>query len=278
MTSPPATSPRRAACSTSTGRSSSGSPRRCAPAPRCPAVRSTRRPDLFLGAVENPGAPAARPPGRAERPRRSPPAPASCSSRSRIAPISSRRSWPRRARARRHRALRDPADHLPRARRSRAALHGRAGARHLRAGRRRSRGSRAVRRPARRPTSSALEQARHALAQPGVAGIHLTSFRRDNAIPRLCETSACTWATRTPVRSRWRHDVCASASAAAIPLITSELVPPRGADAASVHAQVATLAFADALNVTDLPRRAPACRRSPPPHSSSRRAAGRSCR
>ena len=33
----------------------------------------------------------------------------------------------------------------------------------------------------------ALEQARHALALPGVAGLHLTSFRRDNAIPRLCE-------------------------------------------------------------------------------------------
>jgi methylenetetrahydrofolate reductase (NADPH) len=32
-----------------------------------------------------------------------------------------------------------------------------------------------------------LEQARHALSIPGVAGIHLTSFRRDNAIPRLCE-------------------------------------------------------------------------------------------
>ena len=38
------------------------------------------------------------------------------------------------------------------------------------------------------------------------------------------------------------------------PVITSELVPPRGADAASVRAQVATLSFADALNVTDLPQ------------------------
>jgi methylenetetrahydrofolate reductase (NADPH) len=33
----------------------------------------------------------------------------------------------------------------------------------------------------------ALEQARHALSLPGVAGLHLTSFRRDNAIVRLCE-------------------------------------------------------------------------------------------
>ena len=32
-----------------------------------------------------------------------------------------------------------------------------------------------------------LAQARHALSVPGVAGIHVTSFRRDNAVPRLCE-------------------------------------------------------------------------------------------
>jgi methylenetetrahydrofolate reductase (NADPH) len=38
------------------------------------------------------------------------------------------------------------------------------------------------------------------------------------------------------------------------PVLTSELVPPRGADAASVRAQVETLAFADALNITDLPQ------------------------
>jgi methylenetetrahydrofolate reductase (NADPH) len=38
------------------------------------------------------------------------------------------------------------------------------------------------------------------------------------------------------------------------PVITSELVPPRGADAASVRAQVAMLSFADALNITDLPQ------------------------
>jgi 5,10-methylenetetrahydrofolate reductase len=38
------------------------------------------------------------------------------------------------------------------------------------------------------------------------------------------------------------------------PVITSELVPPRGADAQSVRAQVKTLAFADALNITDLPQ------------------------
>ena len=38
------------------------------------------------------------------------------------------------------------------------------------------------------------------------------------------------------------------------PVITSELVPPRGADAEAVREQVATLAFADALNVTDLPQ------------------------
>jgi methylenetetrahydrofolate reductase (NADPH) len=32
----------------------------------------------------------------------------------------------------------------------------------------------------------ALEQARHALSLPGVSGLHLTSFRRDDAIARLC--------------------------------------------------------------------------------------------
>ena len=33
----------------------------------------------------------------------------------------------------------------------------------------------------------AVEQARHALSIPGVAGVHLTSFRRDNAVARLCD-------------------------------------------------------------------------------------------
>jgi methylenetetrahydrofolate reductase (NADPH) len=38
------------------------------------------------------------------------------------------------------------------------------------------------------------------------------------------------------------------------PVVTSELVPPRGASAAEVRVQVASLAFADALNITDLPQ------------------------
>jgi methylenetetrahydrofolate reductase (NADPH) len=33
----------------------------------------------------------------------------------------------------------------------------------------------------------AVEQARHALAQPGVRGLHLISFRKDDAVGRLCE-------------------------------------------------------------------------------------------
>jgi methylenetetrahydrofolate reductase (NADPH) len=33
----------------------------------------------------------------------------------------------------------------------------------------------------------AVEQARHALAQPGVRGLHLIAFRKDNAVGRLCE-------------------------------------------------------------------------------------------
>jgi methylenetetrahydrofolate reductase (NADPH) len=45
-----------------------------------------------------------------------------------------------------------------------------------------------------------LEQARNALSLPGVAGIHLTSFRRDNAIPRLCEDLGLHVGDRTPVR------------------------------------------------------------------------------
>jgi methylenetetrahydrofolate reductase (NADPH) len=38
------------------------------------------------------------------------------------------------------------------------------------------------------------------------------------------------------------------------PVITSELVPPRGADAEDVREQVARLGFADALNIPDLPQ------------------------
>jgi methylenetetrahydrofolate reductase (NADPH) len=40
-------------------------------------------------------------------------------------------------------------------------------------------------------------------------------------------------------------------------LVTSELVPPRDADAGAVERSVEQLAFADALNVTDLPRARP---------------------
>ncbi len=32
----------------------------------------------------------------------------------------------------------------------------------------------------------ALEQARHALSLPGVRGLHLTDFRHDGAVSRLC--------------------------------------------------------------------------------------------
>jgi methylenetetrahydrofolate reductase (NADH) len=42
-------------------------------------------------------------------------------------------------------------------------------------------------------------------------------------------------------------------SAGRRPVITSELVPPRSADAGAVRRAVSELAFADALNVTDLP-------------------------
>ncbi len=40
-------------------------------------------------------------------------------------------------------------------------------------------------------------------------------------------------------------------------VITSELVPPRGAEADAVRRSVAELAFADGLNITDLPRARP---------------------
>jgi 5,10-methylenetetrahydrofolate reductase len=42
--------------------------------------------------------------------------------------------------------------------------------------------------------------------------------------------------------------------AGAGPVVTSELVPPRGADAEDVRRQVRELAWADAINVTDLPQ------------------------
>jgi 5,10-methylenetetrahydrofolate reductase len=42
--------------------------------------------------------------------------------------------------------------------------------------------------------------------------------------------------------------------ASGVPVITSELVPPRGASASTVRGEVEALAFADALNITDLPQ------------------------
>ncbi len=42
--------------------------------------------------------------------------------------------------------------------------------------------------------------------------------------------------------------------AGSAPVVTSELVPPRGADAEDVRRQVRELGWADALNVTDLPQ------------------------
>ena len=134
-----------------------------------PAARSTRRPTSSSAPSRTP-ARRRSPTGRSGPPRRSPPARASCSSRSRTAPTSSRRSS-RRARALGvDRALRDPADDLPRQRRPRAALHGRAGAGHLRA-RRHDRAGRAARpTPGEEAYQLGLEQARHALSLPGVAG------------------------------------------------------------------------------------------------------------
>ena len=53
-----------------------------------------------------------------------------------------------------------------------------------------------------------LELARHALAQPGVAGLHLISFRRDVGIDRLCrELGIPTRAERES--SGYRHPVTA---------------------------------------------------------------------
>ena len=40
--------------------------------------------------------------------------------------------------------------------------------------------------PAEAAYQLALEQARQALALPGVRGLHLTDFRRDGAVTRLC--------------------------------------------------------------------------------------------
>jgi methylenetetrahydrofolate reductase (NADPH) len=40
--------------------------------------------------------------------------------------------------------------------------------------------------PAEAAYELALEQARHALSLPGVRGLHLTDFRHDGALSRLC--------------------------------------------------------------------------------------------
>jgi methylenetetrahydrofolate reductase (NADPH) len=40
--------------------------------------------------------------------------------------------------------------------------------------------------PAEEAFALALEQARHALALPGVRGLHLTDFRHDGSVARLC--------------------------------------------------------------------------------------------
>ena len=105
----------------------------------------------------------------------------------------------------------------------------------------------------------ALEQARHALAIDGVAGAppdQLPARQRDRAPvrrPRPRRGQRRAGAPRggvalvSPVSLRERLR-------SGRPVITSELVPPRGADAEAVREQVATLAFADALNVTDLPQ------------------------
>ncbi len=81
--------------------------------------------------------------------------------------------------------------------------------------RRRSRESSRRSTPSTNASRSPTSSASHALAQPGVAGLHFISFRkdagspsfrRDNAIPRLCEDLGLHVGDRTPTRSRWRRD------------------------------------------------------------------------
>ena len=141
-------------------------------------------PHLFVGAVENPAAPPVA--YRAERTVKKLQAGARffqlqiCSTRT-----GSKRSWREVVRL----GVADPggvpADRVPGARCARAAVHARARARHRRAGRDDPRGSRRPADPCEEAYQVVLEQARHALAQPGVRGIHITDFRHDDSVGRI---------------------------------------------------------------------------------------------
>ena len=86
------------------------------------AARSSPAPQLFIGAVENPGAPPLELPRRARAARRRAPARASSSCRSASSPSGSRRSWPRPSRSgSTERAALLPVDHASCARRARCA-------------------------------------------------------------------------------------------------------------------------------------------------------------
>ena len=140
-------------------------------------------PNLFVGAVENAGRAAVRLPRRADRRRSCRPAPGSSSCRSastrpargvQCARSCGSASPPRPRSCRRSawcgaRALRFMHEHVP-------GIDVPAG--HLGGSSRRATS-------ARRRYQVVLEQARHALAQPGVRGVHITDFRHDDSVGRI---------------------------------------------------------------------------------------------
>ena len=185
-TSPPATSPRRGASSTSTRSSCSPSAGTMARGTYLSGRRIDPPPKLFLGAVENSRRAAVRLPRRprAEEGARRRALPAAAG----LLPARAARGVPGGGgREGARRAVRAPPLDLPHALARRAALHRRA-----RAGDRgAARADRALRaapptprRSASRSRSSSPQQAR---SLPGVAGLHLISFRREAGIARLCE-------------------------------------------------------------------------------------------
>ena len=151
-----------------------------------PGGRLEPAPQLFVGAVENPAAPpleyrAERAAKKIRRER------VSCSSRSVTTPTGSRRSFAALdGGASREQAALLPTIVLVTERARRLSLHGRPASRASTCPRRRSPRVEQAADQSEAAYELALEQAEHALALPGVRGLHLTDFRHDGAVSQLC--------------------------------------------------------------------------------------------
>ncbi len=143
-------------------------------------------PHLFIGAVENPGAPPLA--YRAQRALKKARAGARYPAAADLLRARASRGVLRRGRA--HRALaahRAAALDLPRRAARARSSSWTTTCRASRCPRPRSSGSKSAEDPRAEAFELAVEQAQHALAQPGVRGLHLISFRKDDAVGRLCE-------------------------------------------------------------------------------------------